>query len=397
MTSPDPFAPAALGPITLRNRIIKAATFEGQTTGSRVLDGLAEFHRAVAAGGVGMSTVAYCAVSPDGRGAPNQLLITEDAVPALALVVDAIHDEGAAAAIQLGHAGPVASAAGSRALAPSRMFAPVAMKFAKPATEEDIHRVIGDFGRAARLAVRAGFDAVELHLGHHYLLSAFHSPRWNRRRDRWGGGLENRARFSREVAKAAREAAGTEIALTAKLNMDDGVRGGLGVDEAIGIARMLQDDGALDALELTGGGSFRNPMYLFRGRAPIRELAAVMPQPARLGIRLLGRWFLPTYPFEEGFFLPLARRVRAAVALPLVLLGGITRPETIRAAMGEGFQFVAMARALLREPDLINRFAAGAAAESRCVHGNECMATIYRGTHCVLVPPEERPGLAARA
>ncbi len=160
---------------------------------------------------------------------------------------------------------------------------------------------------------------------------------------------------------------------------------------------ILEADGALDALELTGGGSFRNPMYLFRGRAPIRELAAVMPQPARTGMRIVGRRFMPNYAFEEGFFLPQARRVRAAVNLPLILLGGITRPETIRDAMAEGFQFVAMARALLREPDLINRLRPRAPSESRCVHGNECMATIYRGTHCVLVPPGERPGLSGRA
>src|SRR5439155_17388547 len=110
-----------------------------------------------------------------------------------------------------------------------------------------------------------GFDAVELHLGHGYLLSAFMSPRLNRRKDRWGGSLENRARFPRQVVRAVRDAVGDSVAVTAKFNMADGVRGGLWPDESIEIARMLEEDGALHAMELTGGSSFANPMYLFWG------------------------------------------------------------------------------------------------------------------------------------
>ncbi|MEX2457975.1 MAG: NADH:flavin oxidoreductase [Actinomycetota bacterium] len=390
----DPFAPARLGPVALRNRIVKAATFEGMTPRHLVTDSLVEFHRAVAAGGVGMTTVAYCAVSPEGRSTPGQIVMREEAVEGLRRLTDAVHAEGAAAAAQLGHAGPVAAGIGERALSPSRMFSPAAMKFTHPARDDDLTGVIRDFASAAGIAARSGFDAVELHLGHHYLLSAFNSPRWNRRRDRWGGSLENRARLSREVARVVREAAGGRLAVTAKLNMTDAVRGGLGVEESLEIASMLQADGTVDALELTGGGSFANPMYLFRGEAPIRELAAAMPQPLRTGMRLLGKRFLPSCPFDEAYFLPMARRFRERLDLPLILLGGINRLDTIRSALGEGFEFVAMARALLREPDLVRRFQAGASTESRCDHRNQCMPTIYRGTHCVLVPEAERPGLA---
>lgn len=393
----DPLAPASLGPLRLRNAIVKAATFEGMTPRGVVTDALVQFHRAVAAGGVGMTTVAYCAVTKDGRNAPGQMVAGEEIVPGLRRLTEAVHAEGAALSLQLGHAGAVAGSLGARGISPSPMFSPVAMRRTRTATESDIERVIAGFAAGARAAADAGFDAIELHMGHHYLLSEFHSPRWNRRTDRWGGSLENRARLSREVARAARRAAGRRVAITAKLNMDDGVRGGIRVEEAGAIAGLLESDGNLDALELTGGGSFANPMYLFRGDAPIRELAGAMPPLIGIGLRLAGRRFMPSYPFEEAFFLPTAREIRRTVELPLILLGGITRPDTARAALSEGFGLVAMARALLREPDLVARWRADAAHASPCDHSNRCMATIYRGTHCVLRDPAERPGLAAQA
>jgi 2,4-dienoyl-CoA reductase-like NADH-dependent reductase (Old Yellow Enzyme family) len=126
-------------------------------------------------------------------------------------------------------------------------------------------------------------------------------------------------------------------------------------------------------------------MYLFRGEAPIEEMAAVMPPAVRLMFRVVAPRMMPAYPFEEAFFLPYARQFRAALRMPLILLGGITRRDTIERAMTEGFEFVAMARALLREPDLPARMQAGAARESLCVHCNKCMPTIYSGTRCVLV------------
>src|SRR5919108_1415302 len=148
----DPFAPAKLGPITLRNRVIKAATFEGMSPRKVVTDKLVAFHRKVAAGGVGMSTVAYCAVSPDGGTDGRQIELRDDAIPGLRSLTDAIHDEGAAACAQIGHAGPVAAPAGTRhpALAPSRVVTPW-MRFTKAASEDDIQRVTKDFARGARV------------------------------------------------------------------------------------------------------------------------------------------------------------------------------------------------------------------------------------------------------
>lgn len=385
--APDVFNPAKLGPLTLRNRVIKAATFEARTPDALVTDDLIEYHRLPAAGGVAMTTVAYCAVSPGGRTGGNQIWMRPQAVPGLRRLTEAIHAEGAAISAQIGHAGPVADARSNQAtaLAPVRFFNPIAMRFAQKATREDIDDVLAAHAHAARLAVDAGFDAVEIHLGHNYLASAFLSPLLNRRDDEFGGSLQNRAKVARGLVMAVRRAVRQQVAVTAKLNMTDGIRGGITVDEALTTARWLQDDGGLDAIELTAGSSLVNPMYLFRGDAPVKEFAAAFKPPLRWGIRMTGHRFFREYPYRDAYLLREARLFRAELTIPLILLGGITNRTTMDLAMAEGFEFVAMARALLAEPDLVNRIAAeGSQVRSACTHCNQCMATIYRRTHCVV-------------
>jgi len=394
-TSPDVFSPAKLGPLTLRNRIIKAATFEAATPHALVTDDLVNYHRRPAAGGVGMTTVAYCAVSPGGRTEGRQIWMRPAAVAGLRRLTDAVHAEGAAISAQIGHAGPVADSRsnGAPALSPRRLFNPIPMKFAKKATRDDIADVIAAHADAARIAIDAGFDAVEIHLGHNYFCSSFLSPLINRRDDEFGGSLENRAKVARGVVQAVRRAVNGQIAVTAKLNMSDGVRGGISTDEALRTARWLQGDGGLDALELTAGSSLVNPMYLFRGDAPVKEFAKAFKPPARWGIRMLGKKFLRTYPYREAYLLRDARLFRAELTMPLILLGGITNRETMDAAMAEGFDFVAMGRALLAEPDLVNRIQADGDAhtvKSACTHCNQCMPTIYSHTHCVLTGAPDR-------
>jgi 2,4-dienoyl-CoA reductase-like NADH-dependent reductase (Old Yellow Enzyme family) len=386
MTTPDVFASAKLGPLILRNRIIKAATFEGRTKGALVTDELIEFHRRHAAGGIGMSTVAYCAVAPEGRTERNQIWMRPQVLPGLRRLADAVHAEGAAVSAQIGHAGPVANGKsnGVPSLGPSASFNPQSLRLTRKASGADIERISKAHGEAARLAVEAGFDAVEIHLGHNYFASSFLSPKINKRRDEFGGSLACRAKVALGAARAVRDAVGDRIAILAKLNMDDGVPGGLWLDESLQVAQWLERDGGVDALELTAGSSLLNPMYLFRGDAPIQEFAAAFKQPIRLGIKLIGERFIRSYPYEEAFLLDSARQFRAALKMPLVLLGGISRRSTMDLAMAEGFQFVAMARALLREPDLINRIQKDPATRSLCIHCNKCMPTIFTGTHCVL-------------
>jgi 2,4-dienoyl-CoA reductase-like NADH-dependent reductase (Old Yellow Enzyme family) len=386
---PDVFAPAKLGPLTLRNRIIKAATFEGATPDALVTDNLIEYHRRPAAGGIGMTTVAYCAVAPEGRTDRHQIWMRPEAVPGLRRLTDAVHAEGAAVSAQLGHAGPVANAKSNRlpALSAGRMLNPISMRATQAATADDIARITRAHAEAALLAIESGFDAVEIHLGHNYFASAFLSPKLNRRKDAYGGSLANRAKVARGVCRAVRDAVGDRIAVTAKLNMEDGVPGGIWLDESIQTARWLEEDGSLDALELTAGSSLLNPMYLFRGDAPVPEFAATFPQPQQLGVKLIGKQILRSYPYEEAYLLASARQFRAELKLPLILLGGITNRDTMDLAMTEGFEFVAMGRAVLREPDLINRIAAERETRSLCIHCNKCMPTIYSRTRCVLIEP----------
>ncbi|BBZ10277.1 NADH:flavin oxidoreductase [Mycobacterium branderi] len=384
--APDVFAPAKLGPLTLRNRIIKAATFEARTPDALVTDDLIEYHRLPAAGGVGMTTVAYCAVSPGGRTSGDQIWMRPEAVAGLRRLTDAVHAEGAAVSAQIGHAGPVADARSNKAtaLAPVRFFNPIGMRFARKATRDDIDHVIAAHATAAKLAIDAGFDAVEIHLGHNYLASSFLSPLINRRDDEFGGSLENRAKVARGLVQAVRRAVEGQIAVTAKLNMADGVRGGITVEEALTTARWLQDDGGLDAIELTAGSSLVNPMYLFRGDAPVKEFAGAFKPPLRWGIRMTGHKFLREYPYRDAYLLRDARLFRAELTMPLILLGGITNRESMELAMAEGFDFVAMARALLAEPDLVNRIRDERDVRSACIHCNRCMPTIYSRTRCVV-------------
>ena len=163
----------------------------------------------------------------------------------------------------------------------------------------------------------------------------------------------------------------------------DGFRGGVTTDESLDFTSMLEADGCLDALQLSGGSSLMNPMYLFRGETPTREFAAAMPAPVRLGMRTpVGKRFLKHYEFHEAYFLDKALRFRERLSMPLMLLGGINRRDTMERAMGHGFDFVAMGRALLREPDLVHRLQDERQQAGVCIHCNRCMPTIYSGTRC---------------
>jgi 2,4-dienoyl-CoA reductase-like NADH-dependent reductase (Old Yellow Enzyme family) len=334
-----------------------------------------------------MTTLAYCSVSSEGRTFRDQIWMREEAVDGLQRFTAAVHADGARAAIQLGHAGWFSSphATGTTPIGPSATFSPHAQRKARAMDESDFERVTGEFAAAARLAVAAGFDAIEVHCGHGYLLSQFLCPWNNRRRDQWGGSLENRARFPRQVLRAVREAAGTHTAVYAKLNMEDGFSGGLAPRDAIEAARWIEVDGSVDALQLTGGHTTRTPFFVMRGEVPLRDLIKNQRHwMARLGMRVMAPFLLKPFPFEEGYFLPRALEFRAALGLPLMLLGGLTRLETMERARRVGFDFVAIGRGLIRDPDLVLRMQSGELQGSRCVPCNRCIVEMERGgTRCV--------------
>jgi len=388
----DAFAPARLGSLLLRNRIIKTATYEGMCPGGVPSDQLVEHHRALAAGGVGMTTVAYCAVSADGRTFAEQMFMRPEVVLPLRRLTDAVHREGAAASLQLGHCGWFTK---NMALStrlprgPSLAFNAYGLSAGKPValamSGAEIARVISEFGLAAGLARESGFDAVELHLGHGYLLSQFLCPATNRRKDAYGGSLDGRARLPLEVVRRVREVVGAGFPILCKTNLRDGFRGGLELPDAVGIAQRLEREGA-DALVLSGGFTSRTPFFLFRGRRPLAEMIEVeKSRLQKLALAWFGRKVIREYPFEEMFFLREAREVRSAVRMPLVLLGGIVSRDNVLRAMAEGFDFVAMGRALIANPDLVRRMQADPSARTRCNHCNVCVAEMDRsGVRCVL-------------
>jgi 2,4-dienoyl-CoA reductase-like NADH-dependent reductase (Old Yellow Enzyme family) len=393
----DAFSPFRLVGLTLRNRIIKTATFEGMSPGGCVSEALIEYHRALAKGGVAMTTVAYCAVAPDGRTFADQLHMRPELIPDLRGLTAAVHAAGAAASVQLGHCGAFCNNRDlqrRRPMGPARALNLVGALsgrvLADAMTEAEIEDVTAAFVGAARLAREAGFDAVELHLGHGYLLSQFLSPGTNARRDRFGGSLENRARFPLSVVERVRAALPPEMPVLAKVNLRDGFRGGLELDESVQVARWLEARGA-DALVLSGGFVSRNPFYLFRGERPLRQMIAVERSwGQKLALALFGPALIRAYPFEPLYFLPLAREIRRAVRMPLVLLGGIKSRDDLDTAMREGFELAAMGRALIHDPALIAKYAAGLARQSGCVPCNQCVAEMDRegGVCCAKVPAQ---------
>jgi len=385
--------PGRLGPLTLRNRVVKTATYEGMCPGGVPSDALVQHHRTLAAGGVGMTTVAYCAVSAAGRTFDAQMYMRPEVVAPLRRVTDAVHAEGAAASLQLGHCGAFSKSAALRPWGPlgpsfgiNAYGLMAGLPFTRAMTEADIATVVDDFGRAAALALDAGFDALELHLGHGYLLSQFLCPATNRRRDRFGGDLDGRARLPLAVVERVRRVVAGRAAVIAKINLRDGFRGGLELPDAIGVATRLEAAG-IDAIVTSGGFTSRTPFYLFRGERPLREMIEVeKSRLQRVVLRLVGARVIRAYPFEELFFLPLAREVRRAVRVPLVLLGGALSLDNLDTAMREGFEFVAMGRALIADPDLVRRMQRGEATRSRCISCNKCVAEMDRpgGVRCVL-------------
>lgn len=390
--APDPFAPATLGPVRLRNRIIKAATSEGRSPKGLVTEELIDFHRRYVDGGVGMTTLAYCCVAPEGASAPGQILMSQKAMPGLKKFTDTVHGGGAAASAQLGHAGVVASkkVTGTTPMAPSKFFNPSSLEYCRGISAAEIARVIDQFGAAAEIAAESGFDVVELHFGHLYLPSSFLSPKLNRRKDAYGGGIDERSRFVREIAQRVREVIGDRVAVIAKISMDDGIPGSIWLSESLRTVQLLDQDANLDAIELTQGSSVFHQMYLFRGDVPVDEFAAVMPQPLKTGVRILGKKMMGQYPYEDLYMLESARQFLPAVKnTKLILLGGITNYDHMVTGMREGFDFLALGRALLREPDLIRQIMDDPATQSRCNHCNKCMVTVFGRTHCVL-DPEQR-------
>lgn len=379
------FEPWGLGPLTLKNRIIKAATFEGLAQGGVPDARLVNFHEKFAAGGAGVVTVAYGAVNDDARTFDHQMCMQDDRIKGvLKDVTAAIHRHGAMASLQLAHCGMQTrysklstkpfSLGASWGMNPYGLFAGI--PFMRPMPEAVIEQTADDYAVSAKRAVEAGFDMLELHMGHGYLFSQFMSPAYNKRRDKFGGNLENRMRFPRMAIRRVREAVGPDVPIIVKLNLQDGFEGGSTLEDCIEAARILEADGDASLLVLTGGFSAKNPMYLFRGPSAIKPLIKIQKSlVAKLVYTLAARKF-PDMPFTEMFFLDDAKKVREAVNMPMALVGGIKSLANFKTVVGAGFDAVVLGRTLIHEPGLPNMYAAGEQSTSGCISCNRCVAHI---------------------
>ena len=373
------FTPCKIGPVELRNRTIRSAAFENMCKDNRPSQQLFDYHTAVARGGIGMTTIAYASVNRSGVSFDGQLWMREEIVPELKKLTDAIHKEGAKASIQLGHCGNMThrSTCGCKPMGASSGFNLYSPTFVRGMEEYEILDTVRDFCKAVNLAREAGFDCVEIHAGHGYLISQFLSPYTNHRRDEYGGSLDNRMRFMRECMSEVMEAAGTDMAVTVKTNMYDGFKGGIEIPEAITIAQELEKLGA-HALVLSAGFVSRAPMVVMRGEMPIKSMTHYMhPWWLKYGVKAVGKYMIKTQPFKECYFLDDALKFRAALNLPLIYVGGCVSREGIERVLNNNFQFVQMGRALINEPNFVNRMKDEGRERCGCDHVNYCIARMY--------------------
>lgn len=383
------FTPGKIGPVELRNRSIRSAAFEGMGRDNNPTDMLRDYHWSVAEGGVGMTTLAYAGICRSALSFETQLWLRPEIIKPLREITDGIHARGAKASIQIGHCGnmthiktaggiPVGACTGFN------LYSPTIVRGLKKDELKDIAR---QFGNAVRTARDSGFDCVEVHAGHGYLISQFLSPYTNHRRDEFGGSLDSRMRFMRMCLEEVMEAAGNDMGVLVKTNMRDGFKGGLEIDDCITVAKEIERLG-VHAMVLSGGFVSKAPMYVMRGEMPIYSMTHYMKQWwLKYGVRMVGKYMIPTVPFKPLYFMEDAKRFRAELKLPLVYVGGVVDGAGMNKVLSEGFEFVQMGRALLREPDFINKLAREASHNCGCEHVNYCIARMYSkdmACHCTI-------------
>ena len=369
--------------MTQRNRTFRSAAIESMGKDFGPTQKLKDYHVSVARGGIGMTTLAYASINRSGVSFNSQLWLRPEIVPALRDITDAIHAEGAAAGIQIGHCGNMThwSTAGCFPVSASNGFNLYSPTFHRRLRRDEIVEMARDFGRAVETAHEAGFDSVEVHAGHGYLISQFLSPYTNHRRDEFGGSLANRMRFMdmclEEVMQAA---ARCRMAVLVKHNMEDGFRGGIEIPESIEIAKRIESFG-VDGIVLSSGFVSRAPMAVMRGRIPTKTMGYYMPWkmwPQKIVVSLFGQWMIKQYDFEECFFLENAKRFRRELKCPLVYVGGLVSRRGVERVLDEGFELVQMARALVNDPAFVNRMREGDInTRSGCDHKDYCIARMY--------------------
>ncbi|MBE0501199.1 MAG: NADH:flavin oxidoreductase [Desulfuromonadales bacterium] len=351
------FKEGSMNRLRLKNRIVRSATWEGMCTPEgEASRRLLELYRELVKGGVGLIISGYSYVRADGKQMPGKMGIDNDSlIPALQKLTDVVHDHGGRVFCQLVHAGGLAAT--DAPLAPS----------AKDATslramhQHDIDELVAAFAAAAKRAQESGFDGLQLHGAHGYLINQFLSPLTNRRQDNYGGSLENRTRFLREVYQAVRREVGNDYPVTIKLTAADNIDGGFTLEEAVIVAGQL-DAWGIDAIEVSSGTAAAGAL------SPVRQLI--------------------DRPEQEAYNADYARAIKQAVKAPVMVVGGIRSPAIAEELLkGGAVDFVALSRPLIREPDLVNRWQADATHRATCISCNGCFRPGLKegGIRCIVV------------
>ena len=364
------FTPFRLGTLDVPNRFVRSATGEGmcRPDGS-VTPLLVDFYRTLARGGTGLIVTGHAFVRADGKASQGMMGVHSDRLlPGLRQLVAAVHDTAAKIVCQINHAGRQTRPElidGAAPVAPSAVPDPASGVTPRALGPDEIEPLIEAYAAAARRCRDAGFDGVQLHCAHGYLMSEFISPHTNRRGDAWGGSLEARARFPREVLRRVRADLGRDYPVLVKLNAEDFLPDGLTVDQSCRIGAWLEADG-IDAIELSAG------------------MAVTVDKIMRKGI---------TTEDQEAYFLPYAQEFRTHVRVPLLCVAGLRSRAVMERVIDSGAaDLVSLCRPLIREPDLPNRLRSGAAARAACVSCNRCTHAADTRLVCALdleEPPED--------
>lgn len=390
----DPFAPTKLGKLRVKNRIFKAATFEGMTPKGVPGQKLSDFHMDIAKGGIGMTTLSYCTTEADGRIMDNMMWLDKAIEPELTTLIAKLKNAGTKVSGQVTHCGHFSQLKylqnQTPPKGPSKMFVPIGLTVGRPIapamTKDDINHLIKTYAQAARFMKHAGFDALEIHFGHGYGLSQFISPKTNKRKDEYGGSHESRMRLPLEVLSAMREEVGPTFPILGKISMTDAVKGGVDYNLGVKVAKSL-DEAGIDALIPSAGTSSYNSMYMFRGDSVAKGMIAMQTNPiTKMALKILGPAMWKNYPYEPTYFLKAASRIKDAVDCPIIYIGGCSTRADLDRIFKAGFDFVQIGRALLKDPDFVKHAKADPDYDSGCTHCNYCVPLIQHpdGIRCVL-------------
>ena len=362
------FEPTEINGMKLANRFVRSATWEGMAGDDGAVTALLiDLMARLAKGQVGLIISSHAYIQPEGQAGLKQLGVYKDGlIDGLRKMTQAVHDQNGRIVLQLAHAGYFANAklSGKTPLAAS-LVEGISNSPRTEMTREDIMDVIEAFGQGARRAKEAGFDGVQIHAAHGYLMNQFLSPLFNKRSDEYGGSAENRARALLEIIKKVRSVVGQHFPVLIKLNSQDFLEGGLSLEDSLQIAPLLQAAG-LDALELSGGTFLSGPL-----------------SPSRAGI---------TMEEKEAYFGEAAKAFKKKLSIPLILVGGVRSLAVAERIVSQGIaDYLAMSRPFIREPELIQRWQSGDQNRALCLSDNQCFgpAMAGEGIYCVVEKKEK--------